>query len=911
MSDLGTLIEQFYLTAYVNNLSSNSLIRSVLILLFFSMVAILPQEGYATHNRAGEITYKHISGFTYEVTILTCTDISLNTNADREFMPIQWGHFIGPDGQVQDSIQRTSEVIVVPGSVKKNLYVAIHTFPGIGEYRLYSEDPNRNAGVNNIPNSVDQIFSLTTYLHIYADPLIGFNNSVELLNPPKEDGCVNRLWSHGVEAYDVDGDSLVFELIPCTGGSGITVNGYLFPDEYPSPGLNGVMEFDQEFGIVTWDTPVFVGLYNIAIRISEYRYGILMGSVVRDMQIEIDNCPNQPPVNDPLPDLCVVAGEDLAVQISAEDPDGNSLELHVEGEPFEMSNAQFTLLSTNPAMGTMQWTPGCAAVRSMPYMVFVRSEDHSSSPVLSDNDGFNVQVIAPPVQNLLAESIVFGTMDLTWDEYVCSQASAFKIYRRVGSNPFAPEECETGLDDSEGYSLIATIDSDGTSAYSDTDVPFGNEVCYRVVACFSDGSESIVSDESCSMIEMVIPVMTHVSVGVTDPVNGVDTVRWLAPLELDTLVSFTGPYHYEVYRSAEQGGDFVQVFETVPSTVLNVGEMEYLSEGLDTESIQYRYEVVLLNDGVPVSTSNQATSIFLQGAPGDEEIILSWDMDVPWLNTEFRVYRFDDDLLEFVQIGLSNTPEFIDQNLENNREYCYLVRSEGAYSNSGIDSLFNFSQEICAQPFDNTPPCAPTLAYSGTCESGDYQVTWSFPTDGCAADVAGYLVYYSATSEGALELIDEIQDPADSLLIEFEGGLYGCFAIAAYDSLSQRPDGTLGNNTSELSNIVCLESCPDYVLPDVFSPNGDGFNDEFRPFLPISYVDSVDLKIFNRWGGLVFESVDPLIKWKGENQVSGEKVSDGVYFYTISIFEKSLEGILPRKEAGTIHIFDNRKSATE
>ncbi len=77
-----------------------------------------------------------------------------------------------------------------------------------------------------------------------------------------------------------------------------------------------------------------------------------------------------------------------------------------------------------------------------------------------------------------------------------------------------------------------------------------------------------------------------------------------------------------------------------------------------------------------------------------------------------------------------------------------------------------------------------------------------------------------------------------------------------------------------------------------------------------AYPDN-GITIYNRWGNLIFESNDPDILWTGDNKDSGELVSDGVYYYTIEIFEQTLLGVLPRSEAGFIHLFDNRKSGSE
>lgn len=870
----------------------------------------MANEVMATHNRAGEITYKHIEGFTYEVTIRTCTDISSSSNADRQWMPINWGHIIGPGTNSQDSIERVLETIVIPNIVKENYYITTHTFPGPGQYRLYSEDPNRNAGVNNIPSSVDQIFSITSWLYIYSDPALSFNNSVELLTPPKEDGCVNRLWSHGVSAFDEDGDSLAFELIPCTGGNGQVVPGYLFPDEFVANGPNGVMTFDQEFGIVTWDSPMASGLYNIAIRITEYRLGFEVGSVVRDMQIFIDNCPNRPPVTDPLQDVCVVANEDLAIQVTASDPDGNAVDLFMEGEPLELG-AAFTQLDDNPASASLQWTPTCQEVRVNPYLVYVRAEDNSLSPVLSDNDGFNITVIGPPVQNLTSTLEPGGTILLEWDEYECADdAIAYKVYRRTGSNPFEPGECETGLDESEGYGLIGTADDGDATSFIDLTVPFGNEVCYRVVACYPDGAESIVSAEICDTIDLVIPVLTNVSIGFTDEALGEDTVRWFPPLELDTTF-FTGPYSYKIFRDEGLTGEFIEIAQTGETPFLDIGQFEFIDEGLNTNDLQYAYRIDLLDNGNDIASSNPATSIRLQASPSDEQVLLTWTENVPWVNSEYEIYRFDDVSLEFVSIGTTAQSSFLVDSLDNNEEECFVVRSAGGYSNPDyMGPYYNWSQEICAIPFDNVPPCPPELSVEGNCEDDSYVIYWNLADDSCSSDIAGFNIYYSPFTTDSLELIQTLNSPSDTVLLDFDGDLYGCFAVTAFDSLSIRPDGSLQNNESELSEIICIESCPEYVLPNVFSPNGDGINDEFMPF-PYTFVDSVDLKVFNRWGDLIFETADPDIMWRGDNMDSGAKVSDGVYYYTIVIFQKTLAGLVPRKEAGYIHIFDNRSVPTE
>lgn len=70
------------------------------------------------------------------------------------------------------------------------------------------------------------------------------------------------------------------------------------------------------------------------------------------------------------------------------------------------------------------------------------------------------------------------------------------------------------------------------------------------------------------------------------------------------------------------------------------------------------------------------------------------------------------------------------------------------------------------------------------------------------------------------------------------------------------------------------------VIPNVFTPNGDGDNDELK-FVNIDGAQTYRLTIYNRWGRKVFQSEDPLEYWNGEIKGEGAKAKEGVYFFEI------------------------------
>ncbi len=77
------------------------------------------------------------------------------------------------------------------------------------------------------------------------------------------------------------------------------------------------------------------------------------------------------------------------------------------------------------------------------------------------------------------------------------------------------------------------------------------------------------------------------------------------------------------------------------------------------------------------------------------------------------------------------------------------------------------------------------------------------------------------------------------------------------------------------TNLACK-----IFVPNAFSPNEDGINDVFQPFLGCP-VDQYDLKVFNRWGKIVFESTNPDDAWDGN--VNGKPAASEMYVYLLQV----------------------------
>ena len=83
-----------------------------------------------------------------------------------------------------------------------------------------------------------------------------------------------------------------------------------------------------------------------------------------------------------------------------------------------------------------------------------------------------------------------------------------------------------------------------------------------------------------------------------------------------------------------------------------------------------------------------------------------------------------------------------------------------------------------------------------------------------------------------------------------------------------------------ITEMRLLKQCnPNLIsVPNIFTPNNDGFNDELR-LISNTITEINSFRIFDRWGGLVFETNDFYEPWNG--MANGKELPIGVYVYLI------------------------------
>ncbi|MEZ4985569.1 MAG: gliding motility-associated C-terminal domain-containing protein [Saprospiraceae bacterium] len=94
-----------------------------------------------------------------------------------------------------------------------------------------------------------------------------------------------------------------------------------------------------------------------------------------------------------------------------------------------------------------------------------------------------------------------------------------------------------------------------------------------------------------------------------------------------------------------------------------------------------------------------------------------------------------------------------------------------------------------------------------------------------------------------------------------------------------------GCEATDVVTILVIKDRP-YYIPNIFSPNDDGFNDGFTIFGGPGLERIEKLQVFSRWGSLVFETTDivpntELLGWDG--RFNGELVNPGVFVYVAQL----------------------------
>lgn len=339
----------------------------------------------ASHLMGGQITSKHLYGLTYEVSMTLYRDTMGIAINDSDY--VYYSDTTIP-------IHRVSHIPVIQmaNGVEKYIYVDTVTFSSPGQYSVDYTQCCRNATIMNL--------DMPGGYNLYLDNVITVdtnNSSPVFLNDPITVGQVGVPFTYNPLAYDLDGDSIAWDMDTPMDSPGYPIPGFYFPDSDTSMPFT----LDLLTGEISF-LPITAGVYQLSVKATEYRNGVEIGYIRRDMQLLITASGNNPlVVNTNIQVLrtstSIEPGQTFHFTMDVSDPDSETINVEMGGDLLSVSsylnyNSYYTINYTNHTY--LDWTPSVNDIRSKPYVLTFRVSETYNNVTFYHDYTYSVRVDA-------------------------------------------------------------------------------------------------------------------------------------------------------------------------------------------------------------------------------------------------------------------------------------------------------------------------------------------------------------------------------------------------------------------------------------------------------------------------------------------------------------------------------------
>lgn len=355
---------------------------------------LFPQTSLATHAAGAELTYTHISGNDYRVTATfyrDCGGVAEPSSIIIKYRSASLG-FSSTIVAIKDtssgqeitvncsSVTSTCNGGSSPG-IRKFVYLATVSLPQNAADWIFSFYVCcRNCSITTIatPCASNSLIYVEATLNNLA---VAENNSPVFSNLPVPFICIGQNFTYNNGVVDADGDSLAYELVTpkindSTNVTFIAPNSATTPIQTSTPftlnAITGSLNFtpaQQQIGI-------------FAFKVSEYRNGVLIGSVIRDMQVYtipcINNLPSASGIN-ATTNYSAVACANTSNCFTIQTTDNDSTQSLVVTSTLAQTipGATITVSSGVRPLITICWTPSVADIRTLPYNFTITVRDNA------------------------------------------------------------------------------------------------------------------------------------------------------------------------------------------------------------------------------------------------------------------------------------------------------------------------------------------------------------------------------------------------------------------------------------------------------------------------------------------------------------------------------------------------------
>lgn len=803
----------------------------------------------ANHIAGGDFTVRHVEGNTFEATLILYRDCDGNLVIDNTITIAVF------DALTDEALTNlsfvmgnpVSEIIPLENScydtglcVESQTYTQTITLPDNpnGYYLSWERCCRNELALNVTAASQSMVFTVQV-----ADPALQ-NSSPEFLPYPSDAFlCVNGEAEINFGATDVDGDSLVYSMIaPLRGnftGPGVP------PPIYgpgsgprPYPGLNYTAGYSLEDPVggempLTLDPatgvavaqPLNTGFYSLSVKVEEFRDGVKIGEVIREVQVAALVCEIDLPSEIFTPDgdtvFDVLANIPWCIEIEVTDPNvGDSLFVTASGELFDgtvQPQAVFADVATiSTVVQDLCWQPLCHNVRDEPYVVTLTafSKGCAEEIFFTEQDIYIYVILEEDEPTALAEPLIDGGPGVVIDLYDPST----HCFEFVFEDPNAADSLFV-----TPVSKIFEFDNAFALTPEEDQGSLTLSFCWEVICANVRDEAYFVEFEvlttNCEVEEtsfFTVPV--HVIVP--------DNVPTIIPEPAES-------YTFEFYSQ--------DVF-CIPVTAAD-------GNFFDTLQVTATSEIFEL-------TANPASFDTLTGLSLVQDT-LCWRprcsdvRDEPYL-VDFTVTAHScktaDTVTKTIEINLV-LPEDLPASI------AILPDGDPIEHTVGEDPITFSVQAVNQNPNDTLtlsaawpdipgPHGLPEFAET----SGSFQVTSAFMWNPDCTHISEtpYVITFEVNSRSCQKDVSEFIDMEIAVVTQTRGDIE--------------------------------------PIANIFTPNGDGRNDRWQ----IEDEEDVCLTgfnavVFDRWGREVYSTSDPAFEWDG-NYPDGSKASDDTYFRVIEYY---------------------------
>ncbi|MDX1905652.1 MAG: PKD domain-containing protein [Bacteroidia bacterium] len=466
---------------------------------------------------------------------------------------------------------------------------------------------------------------------------------------------------------------------------------------------------------------------------------------------------------------------------------------------------------------------------------------YSVSLTATDSLGCEVTVVKPDLINVLDNvipdpvqihtvSVLSNTqIELRFAAHRGEDFKQYTVYREEPGQGFVPVFVTTYVND--------TIFLDqGVNANL-------RSYCYKVTATNYCDTESNLglTEAHCTIEAEAVPIPGQIILSWT-PYRG-----WVVD-------------HYEIYQVDSYNPNLMTFLDVVPGTVTRY--VENFADCFNDRAYRIR---AFGAEPIQVSLSDTAQAVTAQGIRGDAP-----EMVRATVEDNART------VVEWKPVVLPGLSVIHIEKAVNGGAYstaATLPPGNEKYTDTDTDVSQNsyayrvYGQDSCG----NVTPLSDigkTVLLTAERDGGTTVLEWT-PYEDWRFGVANYVIETLNATSGNWETVRIVSGNVVTFrdtVTSLNQPQY-CYRIRALEQ---------GNNEAiSFSNEVCVRSEATVYAPNAFTPNGDGINDAFK--IEGFRVQSVNLKIYSRWGMLLFETNDLNQGWDGTYK--GENVNEGVYVF--------------------------------